>query len=199
MRKPSEDRKADIVRTALELSFKLGPDLVTTGLIAGELGLSQPAIYKHFPKKADIWLAISDYLAARIADNIIKAKARGGSSTDRLRHLVILHLELIRDAPALPDIMIMRNPDEAKNQLQTIVQASMGTYREALIATSRTAISQGELRRNLDPDDMATLIIGIAQSLALRMLVSRNPEILVPNGQRLFDLLLSGFTEKGGR
>ncbi|NOX72172.1 MAG: TetR/AcrR family transcriptional regulator [Alphaproteobacteria bacterium] len=198
-RKPGEDRKTDIMRAALDLSFRRGPDQVTTGMIARELGLSQPALYKHFPKKADIWRAISDSLCARVADNIVRAKAREGSNLDRLRHLVSLQLELVRDVPALPDIMTMRNPDAEKSRLQTQMQASMGNLGLALTEITREAIDTGELRQNLDPADVATLIIGIGQSLALRMLVFRNPDIVVPNGKRLLDLLLSGFTEKGER
>jgi AcrR family transcriptional regulator len=196
-RKSSEDRKADIIRTALALSFRLGPDLVTTGKIAGELGLSQPAIYKHFPKKSDIWQAISETLSARVADNISISRAYSGTSVDRLRHLVELQLELLSDVPALPDIMTMRNPDADKSLLQTQMQASMGNLTLTLTKITREAITKGELHQTLDPEDFATLILGIGQSLALRMLVFRNPEILVPNGMRLLDLLLSGFTQKG--
>jgi AcrR family transcriptional regulator len=196
-RKPGADRKAEIVQTALDLSFRLGPDLVTTGRIAHELGLSQPAIYKHFPRKSDIWLTISDSLCARVADNIVRAKAHSGSNLDRLRHLVGLQLDLIRDVPALPDIMTMRNPDEDKSRLQTQMQASMGSLGLALTEFTREAIATGELRQDLDPADLTTLIAGIGQSLALRMLVFRNPEIVVQDGTRLLDLLLSGFTQKG--
>jgi AcrR family transcriptional regulator len=196
-RKPGADRKAEIVQTALDLSFRLGPDLVTTSGIARKLGLSQPAIYKHFPKKSDIWLAISDSLCAQVADNIVKARAQHGTNLDRLRHLVSLQLELIRDVPALPDIMTMRNPDADKSRLQTQMQASMGQLAQTLTEIIRDAIKSGELRDDLDPADLATLIAGIGQSLALRMLVFRNPDIIVQNGTRLLNLLLSGFTQKG--
>ena len=65
-RKPSRDRQKDILRATLDLAFEVGPDHVTTGMIAKRLGLSQPAIYKHFPKKVDIWQGVSDSLCVQI-------------------------------------------------------------------------------------------------------------------------------------
>ena len=50
-RLPAEARKAVIVETALRLSDEAGPELVTTEKIASALGLTQPAIFRHFPKK----------------------------------------------------------------------------------------------------------------------------------------------------
>ena len=196
-RKSSEDRRAEIVRVALDLSFTLGPDNVTTSTIAHTLGLSQPAIYKHFPKKAEIWLAISETLGERIKRNIHLSKTKGGSGKDQLRYLLVQHLALMRDVPALPDIMLMHAPDGAKTRLQSHLLASMVTYRAALTEAVQAAIKSRQFHQDINPEDATALIIGIAQSLALRMLVSRNSDNLVENGERLLALLLAGFTEKG--
>ena len=48
-RKPAEDRKAEIVATLLALADQIGPDRLTTNDIAREVGLTQAAIFRHFP------------------------------------------------------------------------------------------------------------------------------------------------------
>lgn len=52
MRKSAELRKTQIVTTILDLADKIGPDRVTTGAIAAEVGVTQAAIFRHFPSKA---------------------------------------------------------------------------------------------------------------------------------------------------
>ena len=50
-------RKAEIVRTVLALADRIGPDRVTTGAAAAAVGVTQAALFRHFPTKAALWLA----------------------------------------------------------------------------------------------------------------------------------------------
>ena len=56
MRKPSPERKAEIVETAIGLADQVGPDRITTEMIAKAIGVTQATVFRHFPKKGDIWL-----------------------------------------------------------------------------------------------------------------------------------------------
>ena len=59
-RKPAEDRKADIVEALLRLADRIGPDRLTTNDIAREVGVTQAAIFRHYPSKADLWSAVGE-------------------------------------------------------------------------------------------------------------------------------------------
>ena len=194
-RKTAADRKIDISRSALDLAFEVGPDQVTTGMIADRLGLTQPAVYKHFPRKEDIWLAVGDFLLARVAGNIAHAEAAPLAPEARLRLLVMQHLQLVRDNPALPEIMVMRGATATHETLRSQMQTIMASFRAVLVRTVTEAVAQRVFRRDLDPRDASMLILGIVQSLALRMLLARDPAILTQDGERLLDLLLSGFAQ----
>ena len=163
-------------------------------MIADRLGLTQPAIYKHFPRKQDIWLAVTDQLSARIAQNIARAATAPIAPDMRLRMLIMDHLEVVRENPALPDIMVMRDAGEAQGELRSRMQANMGKLRSALIENVRSALAQGIFRDTVDPADAATLLLGIIQSLVLRMLMARDPQILLQDGERLLNLQLAGFS-----
>ena len=65
-RKPAEDRKADIVAAVLVLADRIGPDRLTTNDIAHEVGVTQAAIFRHFPTKAELWTAVGDAIADRL-------------------------------------------------------------------------------------------------------------------------------------
>ena len=57
-RMPAEARKSEIVDCALKLAGKVGPERLTTEMIAREIGITQPAIFRHFAKKEEIWSAV---------------------------------------------------------------------------------------------------------------------------------------------
>ncbi len=49
VRKSAEDRKAEIVDAALRLADDIGPDRLSTEVLAEAVGISQPGIFRHFP------------------------------------------------------------------------------------------------------------------------------------------------------
>lgn len=197
MRKTTLDRKIEIQRVALTLAFEVGLDRVTTGMIADQLGLTQPAIYKHFPRKDDIWNAVADQLTGRIADNITRAEQAVCPPDTRLRMLVMDHLQLVQENPALPEIMVVRDKQNARAIIQSRMQASMAQFRNALVANVSAAATEGIFRADIDAKDASTLVFGVVQSLVLRMLLNRNPDILLKDGERLLNLQLSGFAHLG--
>jgi len=194
---PAETRRAEIRQVALELAFKVGPTQVTTGMIAAQLGLSQPAIYKHFPSKGDILVEIARHLGEKIAQNTDEAKASSTDPVIRVRNLVLLHLQLVKHYPALPEFMIMRDPKGDHFALQGAIQTAMAAYRTTIQTEVKSAIQSGQFRATLAPTDATTLIIGVVQSLVLRMMVSRNLDTLTADGARLIDMQLAGFSATG--
>jgi AcrR family transcriptional regulator len=192
-RKPAPDRKAEIVQIALRLAYEVGPERVTTGLIAAHLGLSQPAIYKHFPSKSDIWAAVARQIAARIGANIARATGARTTPDQRLRQLVMDHLRLIVQTPALPELMVSRDSFAGQTGARSQMASRISELHAALQAAVRAGIHAGLFRPDLDPQDAATLLLGIIQSLVLRMLMTRHPEQLLSDGDRLLTLQISGF------
>jgi AcrR family transcriptional regulator len=197
IRKSAEDRKSEIEQTALDLAFKIGPSQVTTGMIAKKLGLTQPAIYRHYPKKDDIWTAIALHLGAQIDENIAASSAADLAPMDRLKKLVLGHLRVVKENPALPDFMVLRDKTDGHIVVQDSIQDAMVAFRVALVSNVKIAINAGHFRADLDENDAATLIFGVIQSLVLRMMVTRKPAILMQDGPRLLDLQLTGFAPTG--
>jgi AcrR family transcriptional regulator len=197
-RKSTDDRRTEIKQATLALAFQHGPGQVTTGMIAARLGLTQPAIYRHFPRKDDLWQSIAQDLCARIARTVADAVAQSTSLPDRLRRLVTGHLKLIHEAPALPEIMVMRDQNNPQAALRQEILSSMAGFTQAMLGTITEAQETGTFRADIDARDIATLTLGVIQSLVLRLLVTRDPSVLLHDFDRLLDLQLSIFTRKAG-
>ena len=195
-RKPTANRRADIVKTTLDLAFEQGPDRVTTGMIAARLGLTQPAIYKHFPRKGEIWVEIAKSLQAEISANISRALAPEHAPVDRIRMLVRDQLAIVNQTPALPDIMVMRSGDKHHGVLQTTMQTIMEDFRSALISVVDAAKADHSLDPSIDASDAAALVFGVIQSQVLLMLFTRKRENILENGERLLNLQLSSLENK---
>ncbi|NNE79396.1 MAG: TetR/AcrR family transcriptional regulator [Silicimonas sp.] len=194
-RKPAAVRKAEITHMVLELAFENGPDRVTTAMIADRLGLTQPAIYKHFPNKDDIWRSVTDLLCERIDTNISAANDHHDPIV-RLQCLVMGQLRLLHDYPALPEIMVMRDPNAGTTALRSRVLTSMGGLKDAIHKNISQAQTQGQIHSDLDVDDCTNLLVGVVQGMALRLLRFREPETFLNTGKRLLKIQLNLLTKK---
>ena len=65
-RLPTEERQAAIVTAALELARETSPALITTSDIAAGVGVTQGALFKHFPTKDAIWLAAMGWVRRQL-------------------------------------------------------------------------------------------------------------------------------------
>lgn len=62
----TEERQDEIVKAAVELAGAHGIDNVTTQEIAEVVGVTQGAIFRHFPTKDTIWVAVVHWIRGRL-------------------------------------------------------------------------------------------------------------------------------------
>lgn len=62
--------------TGLRLADEIGPDRLSTSVVARTVGLSQPAIFRHFPTKGALWLAVAEDIAVRLRNDRASADAQ---------------------------------------------------------------------------------------------------------------------------
>ncbi len=193
IRKPAEIRKAEIIDAALRLADKLGPDRLTTEAIANAVGLTQPGIFRHFPKKRALWEAVAIRVGAMMEARWAKAQSGDASAIDRIRALIETQLRLIQSTPAIPAIIFSRELHTKNQGLRQAFFGLMTRFQRLIAALVTQASEAGELRDDLDPDDAAYLIVGLVQGLAVRWSISGRNFDLTEEGTRLLEVQMKGF------
>ncbi|MEP2531877.1 TetR/AcrR family transcriptional regulator [Shimia sp.] len=190
-RKSAEDRKAEIVQIAIQLAGELGPDRVTTQALADAVGLSQPAIFRHFPTKPDIWLAVGQTIARRM--EMQAAPEPGNDPLAVLEALVARYLGQIMQTPAIPAILFSRELHVENEALRRHFETVMTGRRKMFEALIREAQSQGQVEEGSDKAaDLAALVLASIQGLAMRWSLEARGFDLEAEGRRLIGQLIRG-------
>ncbi|MHA1566183.1 MAG: TetR/AcrR family transcriptional regulator [Alphaproteobacteria bacterium] len=192
IRKSAESRKSEIIDAALLLADELGPDRLTTEGIANAVGLTQAGVFRHFPKKQELWEAVAARIGEMMEAHWAKARSHDSNPSDRIALLVAGQLALIQSMPAIPAILFSRELNGRNEGLRKTFLGLMGRFHGVVAGMTTEAIEAGELRDDLDPGDVAFLIIGLVQGLAVRWSISGRKFDLVKEGKRLLALQLSG-------
>ncbi|MCF8486387.1 MAG: TetR/AcrR family transcriptional regulator [Rhodobacteraceae bacterium] len=192
-RKPAEDRKADIVEALLRLADQIGPDRLTTNDIAREVGVTQAAIFRHFPTKAELWSAVGEVIAARLAEAWQQALAANTTPKDRLRALIAAQLRQIEAIPALPAILHSRELNVDNANLRQRFRGILLQYQAHLVANLEGMIADGSITPDVRPQDAAILLTSLVQGIAIRWSLGSRGFALQPEGLRLLDVQLALF------
>ncbi|MBM9531709.1 TetR family transcriptional regulator, partial [Desulfoprunum benzoelyticum] len=70
---PAEERRAVIVQTVIELAAEQNPNGITTAAIAERMGLTQGALFRHFPNKAAVLAAVMEWVAEELLARLGRA------------------------------------------------------------------------------------------------------------------------------
>lgn len=192
-RKSADTRKAEIVNAALRLADKLGPDRLTTEAIADAVGLTQPGIFRHFPKKQDLWEAVAARVGSMMETRWAKVAGDCQSPREGIRALIGAQLRLIQATPAIPAILFSRELHARNKGLRMAFFSMLQRFHSRVADLVAQAQRAGELRADLDPDDVAFLVVGLVQGVAVRWSVSGRGFDLSEEGLRLLELQLTGF------
>lgn len=190
-RQSAEDRKTQIVTEMLRLAYEIGPDRLTTTDVARAVGLSQPAIFRHFPTKGALWLGVAEVIAARLRDDWAAAEAKTGTSEARLKALIAAQLTAIAETPALPAILFSHELQFDNEALRDVFRGLLATFQSRLVAAIRDQQAAGRLRRDAGAEDVAILLTSLVQGVAIRWTLGARGFPLVDEGLRLFDLQMA--------
>lgn len=190
MRKPADLRKAEIVTTVLDLADQIGPDRVTTGAVSAAVGVTQGAIFRHFPTKAALWQAVAKDVEVRMTRAWDQALISSDDPLVRLRALVEAQFAAITTTPALPMLLFSRELNVANSQLRTTFHDLLKGFRKALAQQVRAGQEARALRKDVPATDAAALLISLVQGGAIRWSLGARDFDLCAEGLRLFDVQL---------
>ena len=196
VRQPTEIRRAEIVAAVLRLAATRSPAAITTGDMAAELGFSQGAVFRHFPAKDAIWMAVLDWVDAELITALDAAAREGATPLEGLERVFMAHIRFVVASPGVPRIIFheLQHPDDTP--LKQRVRALLGRYRQILARLLDAAADQGLLLAGLDRQAAATLFIGTIQGLVMQSMLAPDASAIEDDARRVVALYLRAIEEK---
>jgi len=192
IRRPTEDRRTEIVAAVLRLAADSGPAEITTARIAAELDLSQGALFKHFPNKEAIRIAAMDWVSASLL-RVLETAARGAATPlEALRAVFMAHVDFIVDHPGVPSLLFHELQQPLDTPVKRRVREILKRYRAILIGLLDAARERGEATTDVDGAAAATLFIGTVQGLMMQAMLAGNARGMRQNAGPVFEVWLRG-------
>jgi TetR/AcrR family acrAB operon transcriptional repressor len=164
--------------------------------IASEAGVTRGAIYWHFEGKADLYNSLVDSYSALPVEIVQGAVGDGGSLVDILRRVFIRMLEAVESNAALREVMEIdlfkteRTTDLNEGQQQRL--EGTGILLRQISEAMQQGVASGELRADIDPDEMARAFLAFQNGMIYLWLVNHSAFSLQESAPALADIFLQG-------
>jgi len=99
------NRKEDILRALAKMLEGQPGQRITTAKLAAEVGVSEAALYRHFPSKARMFEGLIDYIESTIFTQINLIKAQQKQTFSRIEHILYFLLGFAEQNPGITRIL----------------------------------------------------------------------------------------------
>jgi len=169
---PADERRAATVKAVVNLAAGQNPSDITTTAIAQHMGLTQGALFRHFPTKDAILQAVMSWVTERLLARVDKAAEDAASPLAALEAIFMTHIDFVSEHPGVPRMLFGELQRPGETPPKQTVQALLRHYGERLRRLLEAGKAQGELDTGLDVDAAAVLFIGTIQGLVMQSLLA---------------------------
>lgn len=189
---PADERRAITVETVIELAAEQNPSDITTAAIAKRMGLTQGALFRHFPTKESILGAVMQWVAEHLLRRVDTAIQTGASPLEALEKVFAAHIEFVAQHPGVPRMLFGElqhaNDSAAKQMAKTLLQ----NYAKRIVHLLEEGKSRGEVSGDIDVAAAATVFIGTIQGLVMQSMLTGDIRRIKDRAQGAFAIYLRG-------
>ncbi len=154
------ERQKEILDTALDLICQKGIQGLTIKNLAKKIGISEPAIYRHYENKIEILLKILN-LFKESSGGIFEDELRNDlGAIQRIEHLFSRHFSKFAENPALVSVIfseeIFRSEPALINKVAEVINRNSQILRKIIVVGQE----KEEIRNDLEAGHIAIIIMG---------------------------------------
>lgn len=194
---PAEARRAATVEAVVGLAAEQNPSDITTTAIAQRMGLTQGALFRHFPTKDAILEAVMGWVAERLLARIDEAAAGASSPLAALEAMFMAHIDFVAERPGVPRMLFGELQRLGETLPKKMVQTLIRHYRGRLQRLLEAGKVQGELQAQLDIEAASVSFIGAIQGLVMQSLLTGDVKRMRRDAVGVFAIYRRGIAHVG--
>jgi len=136
------------------------------------MGLTQGALFRHFPTKDAILQAVMTWVQERLLARVDQAATGETSPLAALEATFMAHIDFVSEHPGVPRMLFGELQRTGETLPKRIVQTLIRRYAERLHGLIEAGKARAEIDADLDTDAATVLFIGTIQGLVMQSLLA---------------------------
>jgi len=161
-------RQQEIIDAAIQLIHKGGIQHLTMKNLSKQLGISEPALYRHFESKLAILLSMLQRFKQRSENHLVRARALEGSGLAQLKTIFLEHSGQFTANPHMTAVVFSEEAFQDDSRLAETIFSVMELAHSTVSDIIGEGQEQGVIRSDIPQEHGALIVLG-----SLRLMVKR--------------------------
>ncbi len=188
-------RQEEILVSALEIVAQEGSRALTMKRVAGVVGVTEAAIYRHFSNKRHLLLALYGYVRELLLSELSPVLAEDLSAPDKLTLFVTTMLDYLARHRGVNLILLAETIYHQDEELRSAMLSILSGFRELARTLIMAGMASGHFGREVDVDGFVTCLAGMMQGVLVKNMLEKGAggEFELESAKKAIpDCLLSG-------
>ena len=182
-------RQIELLEAAVSIVAEEGFSRLTIRKVAAAVGVTEPAVYRHFSSKLDLLIAIIEDLQEAIAP-LFRRIAEGAETPEDLFGGFVAGLfSVLNENPAFAPLVFSEEAFHAEPELRPLLFRMMSSNLDILAGALAKMQGNGVIRSDADASELALMTMGSIRLTITRVHLSDGSIKLADQTGRLADLL----------
>ena len=171
-RRSSKERRALAIDAVIDLASGMNPADITTAAISERMGLTQGALFRHFPTKDAVLQAVMESVSERLLSRIDEAVREETAPLEALRAIFMAHVRFVESNPGVPRLLF----SELQRTEETGAKRAVAAFLEASATRILVQLDEAKKLGLVSPDicsrSAAMSLVGSVQGLVIQAMLS---------------------------
>ncbi|MBS1776106.1 MAG: TetR/AcrR family transcriptional regulator [Bacteroidetes bacterium] len=185
------DRQIEIMEAATNRISKFGIQNLTIKTLAEDIGLSEPALYRHFKSKNEILWSLLEYFKTEMRNRIQSLPFKtSDSEATKLRAIFNSQLQTFVNKPAIVSVIFAESIFHYEENLSNKVAEIMDMMQDFVKANIKRGQELEQYNNLIGASTLTTIIIGGMRMTVLKWKLSGHKSNLIKDGKAVLEGIL---------
>lgn len=179
-------RQSDILQESIKLIADKGIQGFTIKNLANAIGVTEPAIYRHYENKQEILVSILSLFKENKEGLIKNVKSDNSNPLEKLRMLFELRFKYFANNPAIASVIfseeLFRNDQNLSNKVFEIMKDNLKIILQIIKAGQKASV----IKKDVSAEQLAFIITGSLRLVVTKWRLSNYSFDIIREGKSLW-------------
>ena len=189
-REATDIRQEQIKKAVLDIIADEGLHNLSTRNLAKRVGLSEGAIFRHFPTKRDIIKGIMDDVAANLIGALRTIALKPVKAEDKLFEYLCRNVTYLKENRGITILLFSEAAHLGDNELKGKLNQILTEQKQFIIKIVKDGITEGVWDKNVNAEDVAVIYMGIPITFNIELVLNKSGLNVENFCKRMYTLIL---------
>ncbi len=189
-RESTDIRQEQIKKAVLDIIADEGLHNISTRNLAKRIGLTEGAIFRHFPTKRDIVKGIMDDVAEDLVGSLRNIVLKPDKAETKLSNYLCRNVKYLKENRGITILLFSEAAHLGDNELKEKLNQILSEQKQFIIKIVKEGIAEGVWDKSINPEDVAVIYMGIPITFNIELILNKSGFNTDNFCKRMYSLIL---------